>query len=704
MARGAALALCGCAFLPVVNPPVTNFDGVTQTIPLDGVTQSTPLVVGNVSDGAGKPVAGAEVVAFVGRQLAAVGSSTDLTATTDAAGKFVFKDLPTGEVTFEASKDGRKAIKLSIPVVKGVRQVDLGVLALADPGILRGKVVVPQGESALGIDVYVPGTRFVAKTDDQGRYTLDGLPPASYRVVATKERYAAAVSEASAVEAGKTADVADLVLSLDAPAISSLSADFGAYGQEITITGAGFGKGRSLPFDVFFGTARAATLERVSDTEIRAGIPYNAVNAPVTAVVNGVSSTGAAFRVIRSVKWGGAVIEAKNGEPKTLSIDVLDSAAQSVQASPTFVVDPPTLGQIEAGSFLAAAPGTGSIRVSVGQVAAESKLFTSRYWVEPFASGLSAMPTGLAVLGNLLYLALGDTVDRVTDGVPTTCIGTNPVSNSDGTPVSDFQIKAGADIEFDADGNLFITNATTGFNRVLFVPAVSGSRFGLTVEAGKVYAILGAVNTAENPKLRGPIGLALRADGTVAICDADSVNRVRFIHPDGTIGYLLGGGTETGESSGIATESVALDGPRSVAYDPSGNLFVGDNSRIWMVPAAGGTYFGRQLIAGKAYLLAGTGLTDLNPDGPASEVNLFTVGGILPDGNSLLFTDMNHQRVRSLDSDGLIRTLVGGGPDQVNSRTIGTRASFTSLGDLERSQSGAIFVADPGLNRALRLD
>ena len=53
---------------------------------------------------------------------------------------------------------------------------DAGKVELQKPGILKGQALLNGETDHTGIDVYVPGTSFLAKTDREGNFALSNIP------------------------------------------------------------------------------------------------------------------------------------------------------------------------------------------------------------------------------------------------------------------------------------------------------------------------------------------------------------------------------------------------------------------------------------------------------------------------------------------------------------------------------------------------
>ena len=72
---------------------------------------------------------------------------------------------------------------------------DNGIVQIKRSASVKGRVTTSDGSSLLGIDIYVPGTSYMAKSDVDGTFTITGLPDGEYRIVAEKYGYIPAYSE-----------------------------------------------------------------------------------------------------------------------------------------------------------------------------------------------------------------------------------------------------------------------------------------------------------------------------------------------------------------------------------------------------------------------------------------------------------------------------------------------------------------------------
>jgi hypothetical protein len=154
-------------------------------------------------------------------------------------------------------------------------------------------------------------------------------------------------------------------------------------------------------------------------------------------------------------------------------------------------------------------------------------------------------------------------------------------------------------VAVDAAGNLVI--ADTSNDRVRVVAATTGTFYGQAMTAGDIYTVAG----------------------------------------DGTAGYAGDGGPAT---------SAELNEPSGVTADAAGNLVIGDtaNSRVRVVAATTGTFYGQAMTAGDIYTVAGDGTPGMSGDtGPATSAELNEPEGVAADGSgNLLIADSGNFRVR----------------------------------------------------------
>jgi RHS repeat-associated protein len=158
----------------------------------------------------------------------------------------------------------------------------------------------------------------------------------------------------------------------------------------------------------------------------------------------------------------------------------------------------------------------------------------------------------------------------------------------------------------DQAGNFYIADSEG--NRVQEVAGATGTQWGIPMTAGDVYTVVGS---------------ALGEAGVSA--------------------------------NGAAATSALIDDPESVAFDPSGNMYVADagNNRVLEIPVSTGTQRGISMTANDIYTIAGssTGASgDSGDSGAATSALLNTPTGIAfnPGTSDLYISDYFNSRVQEV--------------------------------------------------------
>jgi trimeric autotransporter adhesin len=306
----------------------------------------------------------------------------------------------------------------------------------------------------------------------------------------------------------------------------------------------------------------------------------------------------------------------------------------------------------------------------------------------PATSAELSSPAGVAVdgAGNLLIADAGNNRVRVvaegngafysqpmTTGDVYTVAGTNKqwISGLGGLATSAEFIWNGQypgiiGVAMDNAGNLVTTSSSA--NRVLVVPAATGTFYGQSMTARHIYSIAGDGSygysgdggLATKARLAYPWGVAVDSFGNVLIA-ADQNNRIRVVAEqtgafygqamtaghiytvagDGSCGYSGDGGPAT--SAGVCI-------PVGVAVDSYGNLLVTDTGHgaIRVVPNKSGSYYGQAMTAGDIYTIAGDGSNGYAGDGgPATSAELYFPQTARVDATgSVVIADTFNSRIR----------------------------------------------------------
>jgi hypothetical protein len=275
------------------------------------------------------------------------------------------------------------------------------------------------------------------------------------------------------------------------------------------------------------------------------------------------------------------------------------------------------------------------------------------------------------------------------------------------------QTTNGASLAFDGR-NLLVADGCN--NRVRLIAVRSGRYFGQAMTAGDVYTIAGAGaagfsgngGPAVKAELNSPTGTGVDLHGNVLIADTQN-NRVRVIAAAtgtfygqtmtaGHIYTIAGTGTPGFNGNGGPAVKTRLNAPAAVAADHHGNVLIADqgNGRVRVIAAATGTFYGKSMIAGHIYTIAG-------PAGFSS------VDGVTTDRHgNVIVSDSAGAVWVAATTDGTFygQAMTAGGVYKVagGGATLGdggpaTSALLASVGAVAVSPAGSLLVADGYDNR-----
>ncbi len=303
-----------------------------------------------------------------------------------------------------------------------------------------------------------------------------------------------------------------------------------------------------------------------------------------------------------------------------------------------------------------------------------------------------ANPAGVAIdaSGNVYVADQGNSRIRKvgTNGVVTTVAGNgNPGYSGDGGPATNASLNQPAGVALDARGNLFIEDYENHCVRKVDLLGII-----TTVAGNGLPGNSGDGGPATNASLWFPDGVVVDGAGNIFI--SDQLNDcVRKVGTNGIITTVAGNGRFGYSGDGGAATGAALGAPAALAVDASGHLFIADtdNQCVRRVDAKG-------VIA----TVAGTGTRGFSGDGgPATNAALNDPAGVAVDvfGN-LFIADTDNQRIRWVDTNGIITTLAGrGSPGYSGDGGAAAGASFNSPSGVATDASGHLFVADESNNR-----
>ena len=208
------------------------------------------------------------------------------------------------------------------------------------------------------------------------------------------------------------------------------------------------------------------------------------------------------------------------------------------------------------------------------------------------------------------------------------------------------------EIRFDGQRNLFIVERDAHIVRRIDARTNTVS----TVAGTGVAGFSGDGGPAARAQLRMPHSIAFDAGGHLLICDIAN-SRIRSVDTKtGIISTFAGTGERLATPDEGSLDSAPLNGPRSIATDPDGN--------VYLVLREGNAVFTIDGRSRRLKRIAGTGETGYSGDGgPAIAAKLNGPKGVAysPD-QSVLIADTENHVIRRIDlKTGTIVTILGTG-------------------------------------------
>jgi trimeric autotransporter adhesin len=368
---------------------------------------------------------------------------------------------------------------------------------------------------------------------------------------------------------------------------------------------------------------------------------------------------------------GGPAVQASFDDPSGVALDaagnllIADTINNRVRAvaarTGTFYGQQMTAGDV----YTIAGGGTGGI----GDGGPATQAFIS----DP--EGLTVEPNGLVVLSDL-----GHSRVRVVAAATGTFYAQHMTAGDiysvaglggagfccDGAPATTAQMTAPFAVTADAAGNVVIADINN--NRIRVAAAATGTFFGQAMTKGDIYTVAGDGKRGDAPsgvpatqaQLRNPDSVAVDQAGDLLLTEGGGSDIVQMVPARsgtfygvpmtaGDIYTVAGDGLPRYSGDGGPATNAGMS-PLGISVDAAGNLVISDqgNSRIRVVAATTGTFYGKAMTAGDIYTVAGNGTAGFAGDGGrATTAELNGPGSVVPGrAGNLVIADTGNERVR----------------------------------------------------------
>lgn len=257
----------------------------------------------------------------------------------------------------------------------------------------------------------------------------------------------------------------------------------------------------------------------------------------------------------------------------------------------------------------------------------------------------------------------------------------------DGGPATAASMNMPHELRFDAKGDIYVAERDNHVIRKIdmktgIISTVAGTgRPGFSGDGGP----------GTSAMLRMPHAIVIDRDGSLLICDLGN-QRIRRLHLDtGTIETYAGTGTASPTPEGAPVKGTPLNGPRTMALAPDGDLFLTlrEGNAVLRIDRKTETF----------HRVAGTGEQGYTGDGgPAVAAKLGGPKGIaLGADGTIYIADTENHVVRAIDpAKGTISTVAGTGvrgdgpePDPLACKMSRPHGVFAANGNLYISDSEA---------------
>ncbi len=269
--------------------------------------------------------------------------------------------------------------------------------------------------------------------------------------------------------------------------------------------------------------------------------------------------------------------------------------------------------------------------------------------------------------------------------------GALTVSTLAGDGSGAFRNGAGSQAQFYNPGGIVV-----GPSGIVYVGDANTHRVRAITSAGFVSTFAGSGfansgdGTGTSASFNGPRGMAFDSAGNLFVADLSN-HRIRRITTAGVVTTFAGSSAGFADGTGTAAQ---FNQPTDIAIDGSNNLYITDsfNNRIRKITPSGTV----STIAGNSSIFGA-----IDGEGTAARFN--APRGIAIDSNGNLYIgDSSHNRIRKVTPSGTVTTLAGDGTAGYVDG-VGTGAQFNAPCGVAVDSAGNVYVADYSNNRVRKV-
>ena len=222
--------------------------------------------------------------------------------------------------------------------------------------------------------------------------------------------------------------------------------------------------------------------------------------------------------------------------------------------------------------------------------------------------------------------------------------------------------------------------------------AQTAAPYVINTIAGR-YPAIGNGGQATAAYLRSPQFVRTDTAGNLYFSEAYGYS-VRKVTPGGIITTVAGTGITGNPQYGQPAASSPIPWAEGLAFDSSGALYFASNAAVLKIPATGALT-----------LVGGASAGSCRDGGPALQAGLSTsvLGITFDSAGNLYFADTGNNKVRKIDTNGVITTVAGNGLAGLSGDGgPGASAELNAPTDVAVDTSGNLYIADRG-NRRIRM-